>query len=73
MSLDLLDLLAALDEPALVAPLTFTTDVYPLVEFTRSRQAWIAEHGSFASVFRCHMWNPDSHGVNSQPEPSAHA
>lgn len=70
---DLLDLLEQLDAPPLIAPMRFTLATYPLRELARTRDAWLDEHGAFGSVWRCHLWSVDHHGLNNQSAASGHA
>ena len=49
MTGDLLDLLAELDAPPLIAPQTYTTDLFPAQEFTRSLDAWMKTEGRFGA------------------------
>lgn len=56
MTGDLLAMLAELDAPPLIAPQTYTTDLYPVAEFERSRDAWAKEHGRFGISDRYPGW-----------------
>jgi len=53
---DLLEMLAEMDAPPLLAPWEATLDIYPAGEYERSLDAWVREHGSFGAAFRYPGW-----------------
>ena len=53
---DLLDQLARLEAPPLVAPTHLTTEVYPVAEFERTFDAWLEENGHLGATYRYPGW-----------------
>lgn len=56
MTGDLLELLAELDAPPLVAPQAYTTELYPVAEFESSREAWSKTRGRLGISTRYPGW-----------------
>lgn len=68
---DLLELLAELDAPPLIAPQTYTQDLHPVAEFERSRAAWIKTNGHFNVAHAYPGWTRNQ--FDFQPSTSGHS